>query len=336
VPAAGDITNDLLWQPAPESAVLELVPPLAPPRAVPRETVGADAVSRRRNPARALLRAMRPRQWSKNVLVLAAPCAAGMIDQASVAAEAAAAFAVMCMISSATYLLNDVRDREQDRAHPRKRLRPIAAGELSPRVALLCAAALVALGLALAVAVAPALAGVALLYLALTVSYSLWWRSVPVLDMLVIAAGFVLRALAGGAATDIYLSRFFVLVTACCAVYLVAAKRLAELRAQPAGGAVALRTTLRSYSASGLRVLLSGAALGAGAAYWWWAFTRPAHVLWYALSACALMAWLARYALLVAAGVGEAPEELILKDRVLLATSFAWAVLFIGGVYAGS
>ena len=333
--AAGDITNDLLWQPAPESGGLALAPPLAPPRAVRRPERDGAPPRARGSRARALLRAARPRQWSKNLLVLAAPCAAGMIDRAGVAGEAAAAFAVMCMVSSATYLLNDVRDREQDRSHPRKRLRPIAAGELSPTAALRAAGMLVALGLALAVAIAPELAAVALLYLALTVSYSLWWRSVPVLDMLVIAAGFVLRALAGGAATDIYLSRYFLLVTAFCAVYLVAAKRLAELRAQHAGGAGALRATLRSYSGTGLRALLSAAALGAGLAYWWWAFTRPAHVLWYALSACALMAWLARYALLVATGVGEAPEELILKDRVLLAASVAWGALFIGGVYAG-
>ncbi len=332
--AIGDITNDLLWEPAPEQARTVTVLPLAPPRTAPRRA----HVARRspRVPARALLRAARPRQWSKNLLVLAAPCAAGMIDRASVAGDAAVAFVVMCLISSATYLLNDVRDREQDRAHPRKRLRPVASGELSPSLALRAAAVLVILGLGLALAFAPALAGVALAYLLLTVSYSLWWRRVPVLDIGVIAAGFVLRALAGGAATDIYLSRYFLLVTAFCAVYLVAAKRLAELRTQPAGSGAALRTTLRSYSAAGLRALLSAAALGASVAYWAWAFTRPAHVLWYTLSALALVAWLARYARLVATGVGEAPEELILEDRVLLAASVAWGALFIGGVYAGS
>ena len=86
--------------------------------------------------ARVLLRACRPRQWSKNLLVLAAPCAAGVIDRPLVAAQVAGAFVVLCLVSSATYLVNDVRDREQDRRHPRKRSRPVAAGELSPRAAL--------------------------------------------------------------------------------------------------------------------------------------------------------------------------------------------------------
>src|SRR5476651_2195072 len=86
--------------------------------------------------AAVLLRACRPRQWSKNLLVLAAPCAAGVIGQPLVAAQVAGAFLVLCMISSATYLINDVRDREQDRLHPRKRSRPVASGELSPRAAL--------------------------------------------------------------------------------------------------------------------------------------------------------------------------------------------------------
>ena len=85
-----------------------------------------------------LLRACRPRQWSKNLLVFAAPCAAGVIDRPqAMAAQAAGAFLVLCLVSSATYLVNDVRDREQDRLHPRKRLRPVAAGEISPRAALL-------------------------------------------------------------------------------------------------------------------------------------------------------------------------------------------------------
>jgi decaprenyl-phosphate phosphoribosyltransferase len=280
-----------------------------------------------------MLRACRPRQWSKNLLVLAAPCAAGAIDRPLVAAQVAGAFVVLCLLSSATYLVNDVRDLEQDRVHPSKRMRPIAAGELSPRAALGWAALLGVLGVGAAVAIRPDLGLIAVGYLVLTASYSLLLRRVFILDILAIAAGFVLRAFAGGVASDIYLSRWFVLVTACCAVYLVTAKRYAELREHR--GAAPMRATLRRYSLRGLRlVLLATAAIG-GSAYIGWAFTRPNHLLWYGLSIVPFLLWLGRYAALIAAGAGQAPEELILRDRTLLALSLGWGVLFLGGVYVG-
>jgi decaprenyl-phosphate phosphoribosyltransferase len=282
---------------------------------------------------RVLLRACRPRQWSKNLLVLAAPCAAGVIDRPQVAAQVAGAFLVLCLISSATYLVNDVRDREQDRRHPRKRLRPVAAGELSPRAALLLAAVLAFVGIAAATAITPGLGVIACGYLALTASYSLWLRRVVVLDILAIAAGFVLRAIAGGVATDIYLSRWFVIVTASCAIYLVAGKRYAELREHAGPGPV--RATLRRYSLGHLRLTLLAAATVAAVAYTGWALTRPSHVVWYGLSIAPFLLWLGRYASLIGSGAGQAPEELILRDRTLLALSVAWAFLFLGGVYVG-
>ena len=283
---------------------------------------------------RVLLLACRPKQWVKNLLVVAAPCAAGMIDRPAVAAQAAGAFVVLCLVSAATYLVNDVRDSEQDRLHPKKRMRPIAAGALAPRSALVLAVALAASGIALGAAIRPALGLVACCYLALTASYSLLLRRIPVLDILAIAAGFVLRAVAGGVATDIYLSRWFVIVTACGAVFLVAAKRYAELL-EHRGERVA-RPTLRRYSTTGLRLTLLGAASGAGAAYIGWALTRPASVAWFALSVAPFLLWLGRYAALIRAGAGQAPEELILGDRALLVLSAAWGLLFIGGVYVGS
>jgi decaprenyl-phosphate phosphoribosyltransferase len=162
----------------------------------------------------------------------------------------------------------------------------------------------------------------------------LWLRRVVVLDILAIAAGFVLRAIAGGVATDIYLSRWFVIVTASCAIYLVAGKRYAELREHP--GSDAGRATLRRYSLSHLRLTLLMAATVAAVAYTGWAFTRPSHLVWYGLSIAPLVLWLGRYASLIGSGAGQAPEELILRDRTLLALSVAWACLFLGGVYVGS
>ncbi len=279
-----------------------------------------------------LLRACRPRQWSKNLLVLAAPCAAGILDHPGVAREVAATFVAFCLLSSATYLINDVRDREQDRHHPVKRRRPVAAGTLSPSRALWFAAAMAIAGLAISMAVRPALAALACIYLALTASYSLWWRRVVVLDIVAIAGGFVLRAAAGGAATDVALSRWFLLVTSWCAVFLVAGKRYAEL-----GEAThrATRASLRSYSPGCLRLLMALAATCASVAYAMWAFSRPEHGLWYEASMAAFVLWLARYSVLLARGAGQAPEELILRDRVLLLLGLAWAALFMGGVYVG-
>jgi decaprenyl-phosphate phosphoribosyltransferase len=195
------------------------------------------------------------------------------------------------------------------------------------------AVALALLGLALATAIAPGLGAVGVGYLALTASYSLWLRRVVVADVLAVAAGFVLRAVAGGVATDIYLSRWFVIVTGCCAIFLVAGKRYAELRDHVPGPS--MRATLRRYSAHRLRVAMAATAGISGLAYSLWAFTRGEHVLLYGLSIIPFVLWLGRYAALLAAGAGQAPEELILRDRALLALSVAWGLLFLGGVYVG-
>jgi decaprenyl-phosphate phosphoribosyltransferase len=238
------------------------------------------------------------------------------------------------MVSSATYLLNDVRDRDQDRQHPRKRLRPVAAGELSVGAALRFAGLLAVSGIVLASVIKPGLGVVVGGYLVLTAGYSVWLRRVVVVDILVIAAGFVLRAVAGGVATDIYLSRWFVIVTACCAIFLVAAKRYAELRAP--GDSAPARATLRRYRSWQLRFTLIAAASIAVVAYASWAFTRPNHLLWYGLSIVPLALWLVRYSALIGDGGGQAPEDLILGDRALLVLGVVWGALFIGGVYVGN
>ncbi len=293
----------------------------------------ARADASRLSTLRVVLRACRPRQWSKNVLLLAAPSAAGVIAVPSVGRNVAAAIVAFCLLSSATYLLNDVRDRDQDRLHPRKRTRPVAAGQLSPRAALSLAAALGICGLVLAAAVRLELAAVGCAYLALTATYSLWWRRVILLDIVAVAGGFVVRAVAGGVAADVPLSRWFLVVTSCCAVFVVAGKRHAELvdGARPA----LTRIALRRYSSSVLRAVLGAAAGGALIAYAVWAFRRPEHGPWYELSIVPFAMWLGRYGVLLRGGDGEAPEELILHDWALLLLSLAWTVLFLCGIYVG-
>jgi decaprenyl-phosphate phosphoribosyltransferase len=283
--------------------------------------------------AEVLLRACRPRQWSKNLLVLAAPVAAGVAARPVIALEVLAGFVVFCLLASATYLINDVRDHEQDRHHATKRSRPVAAGELSPKVAVWAAVAMAVAGLSLAAIVRPTLAAVGFAYLIVTGSYSMWWRRVVVADILAIAAGFVMRAVAGGAATNVDLSRWFLLVTSCGAIFLVAGKRYAELSDRGIG--TPSRETLRRYSIGSLRLLIAASATAATVAYAGWVVTRGQEHLLYELSLVPFMLWLARYAELLAGAAGEAPEELILRDRVLLALSLVWALVFLAAVYVG-
>jgi decaprenyl-phosphate phosphoribosyltransferase len=280
-----------------------------------------------------LLRAARPRQWSKNALVLAAPCAAGAIARPEVSERVAGAFLAFCLLASATYLFNDVRDAPQDRLHPRKRLRPVAAGELSARAALVAGALLALAGLALATLLSPVLGALGLAYLLLTGGYSLLLRGVVALDLAAVAAGFVLRAAAGGAAAGVYLSRAFLVVAALGATFLVVGKRYAELRDE--GAEARTRATLRRYSPRALRALLVLCGAGALLAYSVWAATGPGAGPWHALSIAPLGLWLWRYGALVARGQGQSPEEVILGDAGLLALTGVWAALFLGGVYAG-
>jgi decaprenyl-phosphate phosphoribosyltransferase len=278
-----------------------------------------------------LLRACRPRQWLKNGLVALAPAAAGTLTRAATLEAVLETFVAFCLLSSATYLLNDVRDRAEDRRHPRKQLRPVAAGELSPRGALRIALILAILGFACAVAVSPLTVLIAVCYIALTTSYSLWWRRLVVLDIVAVAAGFLLRAVAGAAAANVPLSRAFLIVTSACALFLVAGKRYAELRDRHARGRA--RAALARYSRTFLLRLLVGAAtLGCGA-YVWWAFGRPEPEAWFELSTVPFVTWLVRYGVMLGRGAGEAPEELVLRDRTLLSLAALWLVLFVGGTY---
>ena len=175
---------------------------------------------------------------------------------------------------SGIYAVNDVRDAEEDRLHPRKCTRPVAAGELAPVAALRLGAALMVAGLALCVAIRPLLGLVGAGYLALTLSYAVLWRRIVILDIVAIAGGFVLRAVAGGVAAPVTLSRWFILVITFAALLVAAGKRYAELTRTDAAG-LAKRRVLHFYTPSRLRVILAGSGAGALFAYCVWAFELP-------------------------------------------------------------
>ena len=288
-----------------------------------------------RGRARALLSLARPRQWVKNLLVIAAPGAAGALGHDGVPVRLTVACVAFCLLSAGIYALNDVRDREEDRRHPRKRFRPVAAGEVQVSEAVAFGLAAMGGGIVLCVAVTPALALVGLGYLAVTISYSWFWRHVPVLDLAALAAGFVLRAIAGGVAAPVGLSRWFVLVITFAAVFVAAGKRLAELGRATAAGREP-RLVLSRYSPRGLGLAFLGAGAGALFAYCVWAFALPsvAGVPWRLLTIPPFALCLTRYAFLVRAGEGEAPEEAVIADPVMVVASLVWLIVFALGVNA--
>ena len=165
------------------------------------------------NAVKGLLRTARPRQWIKNVLVFAAPGAAGVLDDWPALGYAMLAFVSFCLAASGIYLWNDALDVEADRLHPTKRFRPVAAGDVSVRTAQVAGTLAIAASLAVAAATTHWKTVVVVgVYVALTMTYSAWLKHVAVLDIVAIASGFVLRAAAGAVAVAVPMSKWFMLV----------------------------------------------------------------------------------------------------------------------------
>ncbi len=284
---------------------------------------------------RIMLRLARPKQWAKNVLVFAAPGAAGLLGTPSVVARAALAFASMCAVASSTYVVNDVADAVADRAHPTKRHRPVASGHVSAGAALAFAAVLMVIGLGSASTLGLPFLAVVLSYVALTVAYSLWLKRVEVVDISVIAACFVLRAIGGGAATGVTLSSWFLILTSAGALFVVAGKRFADLHHAAAAG-VATFGARAKYSEAFLRGVWIMCAAVAVMAYCLWALAVPHDVdgiAWSQVSIVPFVMALLRYALVIERGEAGAPEDVFLHDRVLQVTVVAWVAVYAAGVY---
>ena len=214
----------------------------------PAADAAAIAGTPRMSLPRALLRTARPKQWLKNVLVFSAPAAAGVLDEPRHLAETFVAFAAFCLAASGTYFLNDALDHEADRQHPVKRSRPIAAGALDPGVAKGVAVVLVLAGIGLAAPLnGGRLAAVVGGYVALTFSYSTWLKHEAVLDLAAVAAGFVLRAIAGGVATNVGISDWFLIVAGAGSLFIVTGKRHAE-QVELGDAGIGHRSTLGAYS----------------------------------------------------------------------------------------
>jgi len=254
--------------------------------------------ARRRGLLVAALVTMRPNQWIKNLLVIAAAGAAGALGQDDVPVRVGLAFVAFCLLASGIYAVNDVRDADEARLHPRKCCRPVAAGELSPKAACALGLVLVVVGVSLCLAIRPLLATVGAGYVALTLSYTIVRRYVLAFDIVAIAGGFVLCAVAGGVAAPVALSRWFVLVVTCAALFVATGKRRAELRRTVATNALAgRRIVLKGYTELRLRVILILSGVVAVVAYAVWASELPdAHgVSWRPLTIIPFSLGLLRY-----------------------------------------
>jgi 4-hydroxybenzoate polyprenyltransferase len=277
----------------------------------------------RRSPVRAAIVALRPRQWLKNLLVFAGLVFAAKLGDAGRWLEAVAAFGAYCAVSSAAYLVNDLRDREDDRMHPVKRARPIARGELSPRRAVVLAAGLAAAALALAGVLGLVSVAFLLAFAGLQAAYSFSLKHVVLLDVLVIGSLFVIRAAAGAAAVDVRISPWLLLCTALLALFLALAKRRGELvlvGAQHTPG----RPVLEGYSLELVDQLVAIVAASTVITYSLYTLTaRDSKAL---LATVPFVIFgLFRYLLLVHRDdVGEEPEQVLLTDVPIILAVAGW------------
>jgi decaprenyl-phosphate phosphoribosyltransferase len=275
-----------------------------------------------------VVKAMRPRQWVKNVLVLAAPLSAAgsghRYDYGQLAIQVSVAFVVFSLAASAVYLVNDVRDVEADREHPTKRFRAIAAGVVPEWLAYTLAVVLAVASLALAWWLTPNLAVVMVVYIVMQLGYCFGLKHQAVMDICIVSSAYLLRAIAGGAATHTRLSQWFLLVAAFASLFMVAGKRYAELQLAERTGA-AIRKALESYTSTYLRFIWTLSATAMVMCYGLWAFERDhGSAGWFSVSMVPFTIAILRYAVDVDGGLAGEPEEIALRDRVLQALFAVW------------
>lgn len=283
-----------------------------------------------------VLRTMRPRQWVKNVLVLAAPFAAGELLRPGIALQLVIAFVAFSLAASGVYLVNDAKDVEADRAHPTKRNRPIAAGIVPAPLAVGVAVVLLAGSIALALLASAELAALLAVYVVVQLAYCFWLKHQPVLDICIVASGFLMRAIAGGAATGIALSQWFLLVAGFGSLFMVAGKRYAEMMLAERTGAK-IRKSLEAYSASYLRFVWALSATVLITTYSLWAFEireTENNPIWSAASIVPFVVAVLRYSVDVDKGEGGEPEEIALGDRVLQVLALLWVGTLTVAVYS--
>lgn len=294
-------------------------------------------MSKDRSLQHALVSTARPRQWLKNVLVFAGPAAAGGLDAWSTLSESLWVFVGFCAAASGTYFLNDIIDRENDRRHPTKQHRAIASGQVGTATAITCGVVLLVLGIVLAAIPRWQAGALVALYVLLTVSYSIVLKRVPLVELGVIASGFVLRAMAGAAGTETPMSTWFLLSITFGSLFVASGKRFAEML-EMGDRAAETRTALLSYSLTYLRQLIVFSCTATAIAYFLWAFENAVDsdsaIPFDELSIVPMVLALLRYLMVLESGKGGAPEEVFLKDWGMRIYASLWLLLYVVGVYA--
>ncbi len=284
-----------------------------------------------------IVRELRPKQWIKNVLVFAAPLAAGVFNNRDTDLRALGAFGCFCAAASATYLLNDAMDIESDRLHPVKKNRPMAAGIVPVGLAYVLAVVLLVVAIGGSFLLRRDFGFTILAYLALTTVYTLWLKHVPILDIVAVAAGFVLRAIGGATATGLPISEWFFIVTSFGALFMVTGKRAGE-RSDLGDDAANIRPALAAYTPQYLNYLKAVFSAGTLITYCLWAFASAQEStngsVLFQLSIVPFAVAILRYALLLEQGKGAEPENLVLSDRTLLLAGALWAIVYSCAVYA--
>ncbi|MGA5201565.1 decaprenyl-phosphate phosphoribosyltransferase [Streptomyces variegatus] len=280
-----------------------------------------------------LLRTARPKQWIKNVLVIAAPAAAGELFSRHALMQLALVFALFTACAAAVYLVNDARDADADRAHPVKRHRPVATGQVPVPVAYAVGGCLGILAPTTAAWLCgPAVATLLTAYLAMQLAYCVSLKHVLVVDLAVVTTGFLMRAMVGGFALGIPLSRWFLITTGFGALFMVSAKRYSEA-VQMAGKEGATRALLTEYTTGYLRFVWQLAAGVAVLGYCLWAMEEggvphTSVLPWRQLSMVAFVLAILRYAVFADRGTAGEPEDVVLRDRALALIGMVWVAMY--------
>lgn len=275
----------------------------------------------------------RPRQWTKNLLVYGAPAAAGVLLVPGVLVDATLAFFAFTLAAGGTYLINDTIDAPVDRLHPAKRSRPVAAGIISGRTAVSFGVLFIALSLLPTTLIGRgAFTATLIAYVSLTIAYSLWLKRVEVVDLVVVASGFGLRAVGGAFSIAVPISRWFLIVTFFGALFVVAGKRFGEQqRLGPDAGTH--RETLSAYAdfyTQHVMTLASGITL---VSFGMWAHDHGhLSAWWFLASFMFLVMIMLRFALLVHAGASDDPVEIAWSDQPLRVLTIVFLVLVVGGI----
>ena len=277
-----------------------------------------------------LIKLCRPQQWTKNLLVLAVPLASKDIFEYGVLKQSVIAACAFVLVSSSVYIWNDLRDIHRDKMNPLKASRPLASGAVSKHHAFVLGVVLFICGISIAATLSSLeFLGTLIAYCVIQFCYQMWFKNIALLDIVSISSGFVLRAIAGGAAAGIPISFWFMSITSSVALFVISAKRFSELRT--CGQDFGARKVLAQYSESYLRTVWAGSLSISVIFYMLWSAEKEL-VEASSISRASVIPFtlvLLKYAMHADNGLAEQPEKIVFADRFIQAFSVSWLVLFL-------